>query len=219
MKIFKKIICLMIVVVLCFCSVFPVSASTITLDELKSTYDITYSENDFPYFVIMTDNNKNEHLLLLSNTEFLYVDTDIEEMYVKNYVVEYVCENNGSYTVHSYSQEEYSKILTDFTIVNSNFDILDTNGNVYFKKIEEPEETDPPQTDEPTETPTEQTKNIIVSNGLVHDILLCIGLDVSELNPNTPLYMSCVVIAVVLVLSIVFMILKTCTSFFRGGRL
>lgn len=88
-----------------------------------------------------------------------------------------------------------------------------------LKKIEESEETDPPQTDEPTETPTEQTKNIIVSNGLVHDILLCIGLDVSELNPNTPLYMSCVVIAVALVLSIVFMILKTCTSFFRGGRL
>lgn len=209
----------MIVALFCIVAVVPASASVVTPDFLKDKYDISYSESDFPFYVIMKDNNNDNHLFLLSNTEFLYVDTDIEEIYAKNYVIQYICKSDGTHTSNTYTKDEYVQILSDFTIVNSNFDILDAYGNVYFEKIEEPKETDPPQTDEPTETPTEQTKNIIVSNGLVHDILLCIGLDVSELNPNTPLYMSCVVIAVVLVLSIVFMILKTCTSFFRGGRL
>ena len=103
----------------------------------------------------------------------------------------------------------------DYNYLVSNYDINhDTEAEPFNT-----EETDPPQTDEPTETPTETTKNIIVSNGLVNDILLCIGLDLSELNPNTQLYRSCVILAVGLVIGVVYMILKCCTSFFRGGRL
>lgn len=134
MKSIKKIICLMIVALFCIVAVVPASASVVTPDFLKDKYDISYSESDFPFYVIMKDNNNDNHLFLLSNTEFLYVDTDIEEIYAKNYVIQYICKSDGTHTSNTYTKDEYVQILSDFTIVNSNFDILDAYGNVYFEK-------------------------------------------------------------------------------------
>ena len=61
--------------------------------------------------------------------------------------------------------------------------------------------------------------SIIQPDGLIYSILQCLGIDISSLDPNSMLYMTCIIIASVFVLAVIFMILKCCTSFFRGGRL
>lgn len=137
----KKVVCLICAVVLCLVSVVSVSAYTITAEDLKSEYNITYNEEDFPFYVILQDNHGNNYLLLVSNTEFLYVDTQIEEILSSNYLVQYNCKSNGSLTSNIYENGAYSEILTDFTFISSNFDVLDTDGNVYFEKtVEEDDE-------------------------------------------------------------------------------
>lgn len=60
--------------------------------------------------------------------------------------------------------------------------------------------------------------DVIVSNGLVDTILKALGLNAVDVDVTSPLGITLIVIACVVVLAIVFFILKSFVGLCRSGR-
>lgn len=60
--------------------------------------------------------------------------------------------------------------------------------------------------------------DVIVTNGLVDTILRALGLNAVDVDVTSPLGITLIIIACVVVLAIVFFILKSFVSLCRSGR-
>lgn len=60
--------------------------------------------------------------------------------------------------------------------------------------------------------------DVIVPNGLVDTILRALGINSVDVDPNSSLGITLIIIACVVVLSIVFFIVKSLVSLCRSGR-
>lgn len=60
--------------------------------------------------------------------------------------------------------------------------------------------------------------DVITSNGLVDTILQALGINATDVDPNSSLGITLIVIACVVALAIVFFIVKALVSLCRSGR-
>lgn len=60
--------------------------------------------------------------------------------------------------------------------------------------------------------------DVIIQDGLVDTILQCLGINVADVDFTSPLGITLIVIACVVVLAIVFFILKSFVGLCRSGR-
>lgn len=60
--------------------------------------------------------------------------------------------------------------------------------------------------------------DVIIQDGLVDTILQCLGINVADVDVTSPLGITLIVIACVVVLAIVFFILKSFVGLCRSGR-
>lgn len=60
--------------------------------------------------------------------------------------------------------------------------------------------------------------DVITTNGLVDTILQALGINATDVDPNSSLGITLIVVACVVVLAIVFFILKSFVGLCRSGR-